>query len=70
MSLGLKLKTLVKTFGHWGLLRELYGVHKKAEEIKQTYASYPSIDGFDAWKEERDSVMEDVYEITGATPKY
>jgi len=70
MSLGLKLKTLIKTFGHWGLLRELYGVHKKAEEIKETYASYPSIGGFDTWKEERDGIMEDVYEITGATPKY
>ncbi|MDZ7688732.1 MAG: geranylgeranyl reductase family protein [Halobacteriales archaeon] len=70
MSLGLKIKTLVKTFGYWGLLRELYGVHKKTEEIKETYASYPSIDGFDAWKEERDALMDEVYEITGASPKY
>ena len=70
MSLGLKLKTLVKTFGHWGLLRELYGVHKKAEEMKEMYASYPSINGFETWKEERDAVMEEVYEITGAAHKY
>lgn len=70
MSLGLKLKTLVKTFGHWGLLRELYGVHKKAEEMKEMYASYPSIDEFETWKGERDAVMEEVYEITGAAHKY
>ena len=70
MSLGLKLKTLVKTFGHWGLLRELYGVHKKAEEMKEMYASYPSINGFETWKGERDAVMEEVYEITGAAHKY
>lgn len=70
MSVGLRIKTLVKTFGHWGLLRELYGVHKKAEELKEQYAAYPTRDAFDAWKEDRDTVMEDVYEITGATPKY
>jgi electron-transferring-flavoprotein dehydrogenase len=70
MSLGLKLKTLVKTFGHWGLLRELYGVHTKAEEMKEQYAEYPSMDEFETWREERDSIMDDVYEITGASPKY
>ena len=70
MSVGLRIKTLVKTFGHWSLLRELYGVHKKAEELKEQYASYPTRDAFDAWKGDRDTVMEDVYEITGATPKY
>jgi electron-transferring-flavoprotein dehydrogenase len=70
MSIGLRIKTLFRTFGHWGLLRELYGVHKRAEEIKEKYASYPSIDGFEDWREGRDSIMEEVYEITGATPKY
>jgi electron-transferring-flavoprotein dehydrogenase len=70
MSLSLKLKTLFKTFGHWGLLRELYGVHEKAEEIKEQYAEYPSMDEFETWREERDSIMDDVYGITGASPKY
>ncbi len=70
MSLGLKIKTLVSTFGHWGLLRELNSVRKKAEEMKGHYAEYPSMDGFGTWKEERDTIMDDVYEITGASPKY
>ncbi|MDY7082260.1 MAG: geranylgeranyl reductase family protein [Halobacteria archaeon] len=71
MSLWLKLKTLVNTFGHWGVLYELYQVHEKANELKQVYDNYPeSPVGFDAWQKERDSIMEDVYEITGAQPKY
>jgi len=71
MSLGLKLKTLVKTFGHWDVLYELYKVHNKAAELKEIYDDYPtSPDGFDAWRTRRDAVMDDVYEITGAEPKY
>lgn len=67
----LAVKTLLRSFGHWGLLRELYGVHKMTEEIRDTYASYPSSpEGFDDWRGERDGVMEEVYEITGASPKY
>jgi len=71
MSLGLKLKTIVKTFGHWDLLYELYKVHNKAAELKEVYDDYPaSPDGFDAWQTRRDAVMDDIYEITGADPKY
>ncbi|MFW5983664.1 MAG: geranylgeranyl reductase family protein [Halobacteria archaeon] len=67
----LAVKTLVSSFGHWGLLRELYGVHKNAESLKRVYSDYPSSpDGLDGWRDERDAIMENVYEITGATPKY
>jgi electron-transferring-flavoprotein dehydrogenase len=65
------IKTLIASFGHWGTLRELYGVHKKAERIKEIYDGYPSSpDGFGAWRDERDGLMDEVYELTGATPKY
>ncbi|MGK2230189.1 MAG: digeranylgeranylglycerophospholipid reductase [Methanobacteriota archaeon] len=71
MSPLLAVKTLVSSFGYWGTLRELYGVHKKAERIKGIYDGYPSSpDGFEAWRDDRDALMEEVYEITGATPKY
>jgi electron-transferring-flavoprotein dehydrogenase len=71
MSTLLGIKTLVSSFGHWGTLRELYAVHKRAERIKEVYAGYPSSpDGFDVWRDERDSLMEEVYEVTGAAPKY
>lgn len=64
-------KTVLRAFGHWGLLRELYGVHKKTEEIRDVYADYPpSPDGLAGWRDERDAVLDEVYEITGATPKY
>jgi electron-transferring-flavoprotein dehydrogenase len=71
MSLGLKLKTVVKTFGNWDVLYELYKVHNKAGELKEVYDDYPaSPDGFDAWQTRRDAVMNDIYEITGADAKY
>ncbi|WP_436343860.1 geranylgeranyl reductase family protein [Natronorubrum sp. FCH18a] len=71
MSLGLKLKTLVKTFGHWDALYDLYKVQNAAGSLKDVYDSYPDgPDQFEAWQKERDSVMDRVYEITGAEPKY
>ncbi len=71
MGLGLKLKTLAKTFGHWDVLYELYKVQNAAGSIKDVYDSYPaSPDHFSAWQSERDGVLEQVYEVTGAEPKY
>ena len=71
MGLWLKLKTLFKTFGHWSLLYELYQVHEKAAALKELYGDYPATpDGLDAWQNERDAIMDDVYAITGAEPKY
>jgi len=71
MSLGLKLKTILNTFGHWETLYELYKVHECAEDLKDVYDDYPSSpDEFDDWRSRRDAVMDDVYEITGAEPKY
>ncbi|WP_256392762.1 geranylgeranyl reductase family protein [Natronoarchaeum rubrum] len=71
MGLGLKLRTVFKTRGHWDVLYELYKISKKASELKAVYDDYPtSPDGFDAWRSRRDAIMDDVYEITGADPKY
>ncbi|MFW5929714.1 MAG: geranylgeranyl reductase family protein [Halobacteriota archaeon] len=71
MPLWLKLKTLWKARGHWSLLYELYRVQERAAEIKDVYADYPgSPEGFDGWRERRDSVVDEVYELTGADAKY
>ena len=71
MSLGLKLKTMLKTFGHWETLYDLYKVQKKAGEVKQLYDEYPdSPTDFAAWRDRRDALMEEVYQVTGAEPKY
>jgi len=71
MGLGLKLKTLVQTFGHWSTLYELYKVNGLAADLKAVYEDYPtSPDGFEAWRSRRDSILDDVYAVTGADPKY
>jgi electron-transferring-flavoprotein dehydrogenase len=71
MDLGLKLKTLIKTFGHWGTLYELYQVREKAGELKARYDDYPtSPAGFEGWRDARDDVLDDVYDLAGAEPKY
>jgi electron-transferring-flavoprotein dehydrogenase len=71
MGLGLKLKTLVKTFGHWDALYEMYRIRNLARDLTDHYDQYPaSPDGFDAWRERRDEIMEDVYEVAEVDPKY
>jgi digeranylgeranylglycerophospholipid reductase len=65
------LVTAFETRGHWGTLYEAYQLNKIAPRLREIYDDYPSSpDGFDAWQERRDELMEEVYEITGAEPKY
>ncbi|WP_277553597.1 geranylgeranyl reductase family protein [Halobaculum limi] len=71
MSLRLKLKTLVDTYGHWDTLIELYKVRRIANDLKDHYETYPSRPGgFETWLETRDSIMDDLYAVSGADPKY
>jgi electron-transferring-flavoprotein dehydrogenase len=75
MSLPRKLKaafrTVFRTRGHWGTLYEAYQVSNLAAQLKERYDEYPTTPAeFDSWIDRRDAVMEDVYEITGADPKY
>ena len=71
MSWPLKIKTAVKTFGHWGTLFELKKLNELATELKSVYDEYPTTsNGLEAWQSRRDSVMDDVYELSGAEPKY
>jgi len=71
MSLGLKLKTILETYGHWETLYDLYQAQGKAAEVKELYDDYPSSPTeFDAWQATRDSLMDEVYDLTDAEPKY
>nr|WP_157231392.1 geranylgeranyl reductase family protein [Halostagnicola larsenii] len=71
MTLGLKLKTILKTVGHWDILYKLYKLQQEANSLKEIYDSYPSNPKyFDAWRQDRDGVMDSVYDLTGAEPKY
>ncbi len=63
--------TAVKTRGHWSTLYEAYQVSQLASELKELYNEYPTTpDGLDVWRDRRDAIMDEVYEITGAEPKY
>jgi electron-transferring-flavoprotein dehydrogenase len=69
VSLG--AKTIVGTRGNWGLLYESYRVGSLADRIRDIYSDYPtSPDGFEDWRDRRDAVYEELYELTGADPKY
>ncbi|UIP00816.1 geranylgeranyl reductase family protein [Halobaculum sp. CBA1158] len=71
MSLRLKLRTLVETYGHWGTLWELYEVRDIAGRLKEHYDRYPTrVGGFEGWRERRDDLMDELYEVSGADPKY
>ena len=71
VGLGLKLRVLIKSFGHWGTLRNLYETKSLADRLLSHYETYPSSpDGFADWQRERDLIMDDIYAATGAEPKY
>ena len=70
-----KLKTAVvtalKTRGHWETLYEAYQVNKLASQLKGIYDDYPSTpEALTDWQETRDELMDEVYAVTGADPKY
>jgi digeranylgeranylglycerophospholipid reductase len=71
ISLPLKVKTAIKTFGHWKTIYDLYQTKNLADRLLSHYDDYPSSpDGFESWRADRDDVMDEIYETTGAEPKY
>jgi electron-transferring-flavoprotein dehydrogenase len=46
-------------------------VRGKAGNLADHYDRYPTTpEGFPAWKSVRDDIMDEIYEISGAEPKY
>ncbi len=71
IGLGLKLRIAISSFGYWGLLLDMLRTKSFSEQILDIYKEYPSSsDGFSDWRERRDDVMESLYRVTGANPKY
>ena len=71
MSFGLKLKCAVKSFGYWGTIRDFYRTKSLADELLDHYESYPTSPAAMAnWTQERDAIMDRIYETTGADAKY
>jgi digeranylgeranylglycerophospholipid reductase len=63
--------TAFETRGYWSTLREAYHINQLAADLKEIYNDYPTTpDEFDSWKARRDAIMDEVYEVTGAEPKY
>lgn len=71
MGLFTKVKTAAKTVGHWRMLYDLWRINNHASELKGVYEEYPTSSvGFEGWQDRRDAVLDDVYEISNADPKY
>ncbi|WP_135820293.1 geranylgeranyl reductase family protein [Halostella litorea] len=67
----LKLQTAIKSVGYYDVIWTLYKTKQRADELIDHYERYPSgPDAFADWQARRDDLMEDVYEATGAEPKY
>ncbi len=67
----LKIKTAIKSLGYWDTIYTFYETKTEADRLIDHYGEYPdSPDAFENWQAERDDIMEDVYRVTGADPKY
>ncbi|MFC4405615.1 geranylgeranyl reductase family protein [Haloarchaeobius iranensis] len=71
MSTLFKAKLAVQSFGYWRNILQFYRTKQCADDLMDHYEHYPSSPAdFELWQSKRDSLMEAVYETTGAEPKY
>jgi geranylgeranyl reductase family protein len=64
-------ETLWTSRGHWETMYDLYRTKRLADRLLNHYGDYPdSPEFFRAWQIKRDRIMEEIYETTGAEPKY
>ncbi|MFB6220266.1 MAG: geranylgeranyl reductase family protein [Halolamina sp.] len=71
MGLALKLKTAIGAVGYLPKVWKFYKTKQLAEELLDHYDGYPDRpSALPRWQEERDAIMERVYQRTGADPKY
>ena len=67
----LAAQTAIKSFGYWRQILDFYRVKQVAEQVIDHYERYPSSPAaLDTWQRQRDDLMETVYGVTGAEPKY
>ena len=67
----LAARTAINSFGYWRQILDFYKVKQVAEQVIDHYKRYPaSPDGLAGWQRQRDELMEAVYDVTGAEPKY
>jgi geranylgeranyl reductase family protein len=67
----LVLKSAVESFGYWDVIYKFYRTKRLASELIDHYGRYPDRpESLPNWQRERDSLMDRIYEQTGAEPKY
>jgi geranylgeranyl reductase family protein len=67
----LKLKTAIKSYGHWSTIYDLYQTKNLADRLLEHYEDYPTDpSAFGTWQTRRDELMDEIYETTGADAKY
>jgi len=67
----LAARTAVDSFGYWRQILDFYKVKQLAEKLINHYERYPSTPAaLEAWQRQRDELMDEIYETTGAEPKY
>ncbi|PSP89188.1 electron transfer flavoprotein [Halobacteriales archaeon QS_4_69_34] len=67
----LKLRTAVRSFGHWRTLFDLYETKRHADRLLDHYEDYPEHpEEFTGWQAQRDGLMDVIYATTGAEHKY
>jgi len=65
------LQTLKGAMGHLDNIWQIYTVRNVAEDLLDHYERYPDRpSALPQWQDERDEIMECVYQRTGADPKY
>jgi digeranylgeranylglycerophospholipid reductase len=66
-----KLRTAIQALGHLGLVTDLYRTKRLADRLIDHYEEYPEDPAdYDDWVADRDAIMDEVYAVTGADPKY
>ncbi|WP_339104081.1 geranylgeranyl reductase family protein [Haloterrigena salinisoli] len=67
----LAIESLYKSRDHWGTIWNLFRTKRRADELLELYEHYPNHPAaLEHWQQRRDDIMDDVYETTGAEPKY
>jgi geranylgeranyl reductase family protein len=71
MSPLLVARTIKESYGHWRQIWDFFRTKRVADDLMSHYQRYPSRPGALAgWQSTRDEVMDRVYAVTGADPKY
>jgi hypothetical protein len=67
----LAIKSLVSSANYWRTILKFYRTKRLADDLLEHYTRYPSRPtALGRWQDTRDDIMEDIYETTGASPKY